>query len=49
MQIGRAAVRVDQLGFGQGEGHGVDREVPPGQVGLDPVGELDVRLAGVGP
>ena len=37
---------IDQRRFGQREGHGVDREVPPGEISLDGVGELDVRLAG---
>ena len=52
-QVGGAAVRVDQRDVDAGvagqqlERHRVDREVAPRQVGLDVVGERDVRLARV--
>ena len=48
VQIGCAVERVDELRFGQGERHGVDGEVAPGQVGLDTIGVPHHRLAGVG-
>ena len=53
-QIGHPAVRIDQLDVGQPQRHGVDGEVPPGQVLGDVVGVDDVRLArilavGLGP
>ena len=44
-QVGDAVEGVDQLQVGQREGHGVDGEVPAGQVGLDGVGEHHIRLA----
>jgi hypothetical protein len=55
-QVGGATEGVDQrrVAGGSGsrrrhqEGHGVDREVTTGEVGLHGVGEGDVRLAGVG-
>ena len=48
-QVGQAAERVDQLVAGQPGGHGVDREVAPGQVVFqracrsDTTGLRDVR------
>ena len=36
---------IDQLEVREGQGHGVDGEVAPGQVGLDGVGEDDLGLA----
>ena len=47
-QVGQPVERVDELQLGQAEGHGVDGEVPAGQVGLDPVAEGHLGLAGVG-
>lgn len=47
-QVGQPSERVDQFELGQAEGHGVDREVTAGQVGLDAVAEGHLRLARVG-
>ncbi len=44
---GAVGVGGDQLDVGHPQGHGVDREVPPGQVVGDVVGVDDVRLARV--
>ena len=47
-EVDRPTERVDELGHRparQFQRHGVDREVPPREIGLDGVGELDVRLA----
>ena len=47
-EVRGSAERIDELGHrraGELERHGVDREVPPRQIGLDVVGEHDVRLA----
>ena len=48
-QIGRPAEGVDELGRGKTQRHRVDREVTPGQVGLDVVGERHLGLAALGP
>ena len=49
-EILQAAVRVDHCAAGverQLDRHRVDGEVPPGQVALDGVAEVDLRLAGL--
>ena len=47
-QIAAAVERVDQLGLGKRERHGVDGEVAPREVRLDRVRVDDVRLARIG-
>ena len=49
-EVGRPAERIDELGHlpaGELERHRVHREVTPREIGLDRVGEHDVRLARV--
>ncbi len=47
-EVDRPTERIDELGHRRArqlERHRVDREVPPREIGLDGVGEHDVRLA----
>src|SRR5690606_980296 len=46
-QIDRSPIGVDGFYFRERYGHGVDGEVPAGEVDLDVVGELDAGLAGI--
>ncbi len=48
-QVGQAVEGIDQLEIGKPQGHGVDGEVPTGEIVFDPVAEGHLRLAGVGP
>lgn len=47
-EVDSATVGVDQLVFGDRQGHGVHGEVASGQVAFDVVAEGHLRLAGVG-
>ena len=47
-EVDRAAERVDEHRFGEAQRHRVHGEVAPREIGLDVVGEHDLRLAALG-